>query len=106
MAGFFLYVSNTTLKENGYLCFHEIQTVAGTPAEDQTITCSVHGRYIIYYNERRQDVVYPSYYSQYAYNELCEVEVYGEYHTNIRNVVKKIDISMIIKDALITENIS
>nr|XP_034316532.1 uncharacterized protein LOC105326226 [Crassostrea gigas] len=76
MAGFFLYVSNTTLKEDGYLCFHEIQTVAGTPAEDQTIRCSVHGRYIIYYNERRQGVVYPSYYSQYAYNELCEVEVY------------------------------
>lgn len=79
MAGFFLYVSNTTLKEDGYLCFHEIQTVAGTPAEDQTIHCSVHGRYVIYYNERRQGVVYPSYYSQYAYNELCEVEVYSEY---------------------------
>eukprot|EP00105_Crassostrea_gigas_P037729 XP_019921877.1 PREDICTED: uncharacterized protein LOC105326226 [Crassostrea gigas] len=76
MAGFFLYVSNTTFKEDGYLCFHEIQTVAGTPAEDQTIRCSIHGRYIIYYNERRQGMVYPSYYSQYAYNELCEVEVY------------------------------
>eukprot|EP00105_Crassostrea_gigas_P046560 XP_019930708.1 PREDICTED: uncharacterized protein LOC105347850 [Crassostrea gigas] len=77
MAGFFLYVSNTTSKTDGYLCSHEIQTVAGTPSEDQRINCSVHGRYVIYYNERRPDVDYPSYYSGFAYSELCEVEVYG-----------------------------
>ncbi|XP_061191084.1 receptor-type tyrosine-protein phosphatase T-like [Saccostrea echinata] len=76
-AGFSLYVSNTTLKDDGYLCFHEIQTVDGTPTENQTISCPVHGRYVIYYNERRPDVTYPSYYSQYAYIELCELEVYG-----------------------------
>ncbi|XP_056002246.1 multiple epidermal growth factor-like domains protein 10 isoform X2 [Ostrea edulis] len=76
-AGFFLYVSNTTSKDDGHLCFHEIQTVDGTPVENQTISCSVHGRYVIYYNERRPGVTYPSYYSQYAYNELCEVEVHG-----------------------------
>lgn len=77
MAGFFVYVSNTTSKNDAYLCFHEIQTVAGTPSEDQRINCSVHGRYVIYYNERRPDVDYPSYYSGFAYSELCEVEVYG-----------------------------
>ncbi|XP_061166265.1 angiopoietin-1 receptor-like [Saccostrea echinata] len=76
-AGFFLYVSNTTLKDDGYLCFHEIQTVDGTPTENQTISCPVHGRYVIYYNERRAGVTYPSYYSQYVYSELCELEVYG-----------------------------
>ena len=81
MAGFFLYVSNTTSKEDGYLCFHEIQTVTGTPLEDQRIHCSVYGRYVFYYNERRSDVTYPSYYSKYAYYELCELEVYGKHVT-------------------------
>ncbi|XP_056002335.1 multiple epidermal growth factor-like domains protein 10 [Ostrea edulis] len=76
-AGFFLYVSNTTSKDDGHLCFHEIQNVNGTPVENQTISCSVHGRYVIYYNERRLGVTYPDYYWHEAYNELCEVEVYG-----------------------------
>ncbi|XP_062602121.1 multiple epidermal growth factor-like domains protein 11 [Saccostrea cucullata] len=77
-AGFYVYVSNTTSKEDGILCFHELQNISGTPLEDQRINCSVYGRYVIYYNERRRpDVVYPIYYSQFALNELCEVEVYG-----------------------------
>nr|XP_022311229.1 multiple epidermal growth factor-like domains protein 10 [Crassostrea virginica] len=77
MAGFFLYVSNTTSKENGHLCFHEIQTVNSTPSADQKINCPVHGRYVIYYNERLPGVDYPSYYSEFAFYELCELEVYG-----------------------------
>ena len=50
MAGFVLFVSNTTSKENGHPCFHEIQTVKGTPSENQRINCSVNGSYVIYYN--------------------------------------------------------
>ncbi|XP_065921961.1 receptor-type tyrosine-protein phosphatase epsilon [Magallana gigas] len=77
MAGFYLYVSNTTLKETGHLCFHENQTKQKMILEDISINCSVSGRYVIYYNERRRNVKYPGFYSKYAYNELCEVEVYG-----------------------------
>lgn len=76
MAGFSLYVSNTTSKDQGYLCYKDQSK--GTPSVDQNISCSTYGRYVIYYNERS-----PSnnsiYLSQYAYNELCEVEVFGEY---------------------------
>lgn len=77
MAGFFLYVSNTTSINDGYLCYHEIQIEVGTPSENQNISCSVHGRYITFYNERRPEVVYPDYYSEFAHNEVCELEVYG-----------------------------
>lgn len=76
MAGFFLYVSNTTFKYQGHLCYND-QT-NGTPSIDQTIQCSIYGRYVIYYNTRIPNY-YVSYLSEYAYNELCEVEVYGEY---------------------------
>nr|XP_022312235.1 uncharacterized protein LOC111117410 [Crassostrea virginica]XP_022312236.1 uncharacterized protein LOC111117410 [Crassostrea virginica] len=77
MAGFFLYISNTTCKDDAKLCFHEIQTLNTTPSEDKRINCSTHGRYVIYYNERKIGVTYPSYYSRFAYYELCELKVYG-----------------------------
>lgn len=92
MAGFFLYVSNTTTKEHGYLCFHELQNAVGTPLLDQRINCPIHGRYVIYYNERRMGFDYPSYYSKSAYYELCELEVYGEF-----TVITKINNNMLFQ---------
>ena len=76
MAGFFLYVSNTTSEQGRHLCFHD-QGFSST-ADDQRIICSAHGRYVIYYNERKLDVTYPSYFSNFSYYELCELEVYGK----------------------------
>lgn len=77
--GFSLYVSNTTKKSEGSLCFKDTNfTLSTIPAVFNT-TCPVHGQYVIYYNERLQGVTYPHGYSQYAFNELCEVEVFGNY---------------------------
>lgn len=75
MAGFSLYVSNTTSKHQGYLCYKDQS--GGTPSVNINISCSIYGRYVIYFNERSRYINY-SYLSQYAHNELCEVEVYGE----------------------------
>ena len=95
MAGFFLYVSITTSKEDGHLCFHEIQTVNGTPSEDQRIHFSVHGRYVIYYNDRKVGVTYPSFFSKFAYYELCELEVYGDYPMVLINWSTPLSVNLI-----------
>eukprot|EP00105_Crassostrea_gigas_P019970 XP_011438627.1 PREDICTED: platelet endothelial aggregation receptor 1 [Crassostrea gigas] len=42
-----------------------------------TTNCSVHGQYVIYYNERLPGVAYPDDYESYVTIDLCEVEVYG-----------------------------
>lgn len=74
MAGFYLYISNITSKDSGHLCYKD--ETRGSPSVNQIIHCPIYGRYVIYYNERSPSNN-PSYLSQYAYNELCEVEVYG-----------------------------
>ncbi|XP_062573096.1 cell death abnormality protein 1-like, partial [Saccostrea cucullata] len=75
--GFSLYISNTTNKNEGHLCFHDTNYTIDTIPSIANISCPVHGQYVIYYNERLDERTYPSNYSQYAFSELCEVKVFG-----------------------------
>ncbi|XP_056017466.1 multiple epidermal growth factor-like domains protein 11 [Ostrea edulis] len=74
-AGFSLYVSNTTIKEDGYLCYKNRQEL---PPLDFSTTCVKHGRYVIFYNERLDGTTYPTgYQTTTVITELCEVTVTG-----------------------------
>lgn len=81
--GFSIYISNTTERKDGMLCFKENNFTASNIPEVFNITCPYHGQYVIYYNERLRDVHYPKDYSAFAYNDLCEFEVYGTYGHSI-----------------------
>ncbi|XP_056017456.1 receptor-type tyrosine-protein phosphatase epsilon-like [Ostrea edulis] len=74
-AGFSLYVSNTTIKEDGYLCYKNGPEL---PTLDFSTTCVKHGRYVIFYNERLDGTTYPTGYEiETFFTELCEVIVTG-----------------------------
>ncbi|XP_061190074.1 platelet endothelial aggregation receptor 1-like [Saccostrea echinata] len=75
--GFYLYVSNTTNRNDGYLCYHDTTYTRATIPPVVNIACPVYGQYVIYYNERLAGVRYPSDYSTFAFTEVCEIEVYG-----------------------------
>ena len=79
--GFSLYISNTTSKEDGVLCFRDTNYTRSTIPNPVNITCAYHGRYVIYYNNRTH-IPYPEGYSNYAFTDLCEVEVFGKLYFN------------------------
>nr|XP_022305526.1 receptor-type tyrosine-protein phosphatase epsilon-like isoform X2 [Crassostrea virginica] len=75
-AGFSLYISNTGNRETSSLCYKDGPAL---PPLNFTTTCTLSGRYVIFYNERLNGVTYPPGYilNTNLYTELCEVTVYG-----------------------------
>lgn len=75
-AGFSLYVSTTGDIQGSTLCYKD---GAQLPPLNFTTTCTEHGRYVIFYNERIDGVIYPDGYEiQHVFTELCEVIVQGK----------------------------
>nr|XP_011430630.2 uncharacterized protein LOC105330569 isoform X1 [Crassostrea gigas] len=75
--GFSVYISNTTDRLGGILCFKDTNFTLDSIPDVFTTTCPLHGQYVIYYNERLTGVTYPDTYTPSAENNVCEVEVYG-----------------------------
>ena len=75
--GFSVYISNTTNKEDRVLCFRDTNYTNATLPNPVNITCTYHGRYVFYYNNRTHRP-YPNGYESYTGIGLCEVEVYGK----------------------------
>uniref|UniRef100_K1R5F9 Fucolectin tachylectin-4 pentraxin-1 domain-containing protein n=1 Tax=Magallana gigas TaxID=29159 RepID=K1R5F9_MAGGI len=79
LLGFSVYVSNTTDRSQGTLCFKDDNFTINTIPSVFTPNCFVHGQYVIYYNERLPGVVYPDDYYRSVAIHLCEVEVFAIY---------------------------
>nr|XP_034319983.1 multiple epidermal growth factor-like domains protein 10 [Crassostrea gigas] len=80
LAGFSLYVSNTDVSSTVDIKSSSLYYKDGSqlPSLNFTSTCTMFGRYVIYYNQRRREVTYPEKYElDNVFTELCEVIVNG-----------------------------
>ena len=75
-AGFSLYVSSNGSRDNSSLCYKDGPDL---PPLNFTTTCITSGRYVTFYNERLDGVIYPKEYEvSDVVSELCEVIVKGK----------------------------
>lgn len=79
-AGFSLYVSNNDVSSTGdikgsTLCYKDGPQL---PHLNITSVCTGKGRYVIYYNERRNEGYPEGYQVANVFTELCEVIVEGK----------------------------
>ena len=74
-AGFSIYVSNDDKMNSGSLCYRDVGVL---PPLNFTTECVGFGRFIMYYNERLNDVTYPDgFQTTNVHTELCEVTIQG-----------------------------
>jgi hypothetical protein len=77
LAGYYLYVSNsTTSKNDGFLCYHHSES--GPSSAHQNRTCNHLGKHVIIYNERNKGGNNPAGYTTFAILELCKVIINGK----------------------------
>nr|XP_022307675.1 uncharacterized protein LOC111113676 [Crassostrea virginica] len=76
--GFSVYVSNTTEKSEGVLCFKDNNYTLNSIPDFFSTKCFVHGQYVIYFNQYKTGERFNNFQKiRHAFNELCELEVFG-----------------------------
>lgn len=89
MAGFSLYVSNSVVQspneiKEATLCYKNGPEL---PPLNLTKKCIEYGRYVIFYNERMDKIVYPREYEvTNVFTELCEVIIQGKQNPGVFNL--------------------
>lgn len=94
--GFSLYISNTTNKNDGVLCYKDTLYTKATIPNPINITCEkyVSGRIVIYYNNRT-DSPFPHGYSTQAFNDRSFVISFaGDNHDTIPTPIFTITFSI------------
>lgn len=82
-AGFSLFVSNTGDMHSATLCYKDGPQL---PPLNFTSICTESGRYVIFYNERLDGLIYPnSYEVTNVITEICEVTIQGKSNTKLKS---------------------